>query len=108
MYLDKNHPPAHVGGVVKGLPYKNSKMQGVGVQVAAVIPKCLNQYSFTAENGKQDRYRYPFSLRFIMNCLSRVINRKDHETLMGSDEKILSITFLFINFFRGFNYDNLL
>ena len=59
----------------------------------AVYPKCLNNYSFISEDGK--KYSYPFSLTFIITCLYRVLNRKDHETLNGSDNKILSVAFMF-------------
>ena len=47
------------------------------LRIANGIVLDRSEYEFQCENGRVNRY--PFSLRFIMNCIDRVVNRKEYD-----------------------------
>ena len=68
------------------------------MKVAAVIPKCLNTFSF---KYRAEKIEYPFSLTFLFNCIYRVKNRQDHATLNWEGKETVKVVLMFFNFFKN-------
>ena len=68
------------------------------LRIVALVPKSTKLFSY----GK---YRYPFSLKYLLTCLYRVQNRKEHETLKGSGIDSAKVMIFFIQMFRNFDFN---
>ena len=44
---------------------------------------------------------YPFNLDFLITCFQRVKDREEHETMVGSLEKRLSVTAMMFKMYSG-------
>ena len=95
IFLDKNHPPKQA--IVSGIDAikEHRHFKNFNIKLIALLPFCLNNFTFAD-------VQYPFSLTFLFNCLQRAINRKEHETLIGDEAKVVSVVLMFFNLFRNF------
>ena len=93
--LDKNHPPQ---AVTSTIPFLQSIMpKKVNYKLIAILPKVCSTYS--SEKGA-----YPFSLTYLLNCLSRCLNRDTHETLLGDPYKLTGVVFMFFSLFKNISF----
>ena len=101
LFVDKNHPPN--GGIEKAIKLlKDNVKKGIDLKVIAIAPKCVNPL-------KINHNEFPFSLNFLITCLKRSCDRKDHDTLQGDDQKVFDVIMMFFKFYRGFkiNLENI-
>ena len=96
IFLDKNHPPNAIPGVLKLVDSEGSHLNK---RFIALTPSVKETYSIEKSN-------YPFSLEFFLNCYNRVQNRQTHATLPGSGVKSAGIMFFFLDFFRNASLDS--
>ncbi|KRX07591.1 hypothetical protein PPERSA_11140 [Pseudocohnilembus persalinus] len=98
LFLDKNHPlnavKSSVGVIKQNLP------SNVNCTIVGITPKCTEIY----DTGS---FNYPFSLQYFITCLNRAIYREDHETLVGSPYKMGSVLIMFLNLFKGCQFNEM-
>lgn len=95
VFIDKNHPPSAIGGLLHELNESCSNSREL--IVVGLVPSC------------QEPFRsYPFSLHTIIQCLLRMRDRIDHPTLQGPLEKRVGVLCMFIKFFSEVTFDDYL
>ena len=91
IFLDKNHPPNAIDQTVEAA---RSHSPDTEVRVVGLIPNSQEPLAI-------GRDEYPFSLSFLVQCLMRVKDREQHETLTGPLEKRLSVVFMMFKMYKG-------
>lgn len=92
LYLDKNHTPTILDTTFEHL-YKAS--QGMKLRTVALIPALIGK-PITLKG-----HQYPFSWELVLACLSRCLNRENHETLDQEDPvDRIKIVLKFVQIFR--------
>lgn len=66
-------------------------------KIIALTPKVYDTYSV-------ERYEYPFSLTYLLNCMDRCLNRESHETLVGDPSKLVGVVFMFFNLYKNIRF----
>lgn len=99
IYCDKNHPPEAITSLIKHLSLKefpNATLKFIGL-----APKC--ESTIRVNNNT-----YEMSLDFVITCMSRVLKRESHLTLIGMKSKQLSVLLIFLNLYKNFLFDSCL
>jgi len=86
LFIDKNHCPGTFEKVIENLEKICKDWE---LKVIAIYPKVGTLWG-----------KYPFSLNYFMNCVYRVQNRSEHETLRGNHEKSLNVMFMYLQLFK--------
>jgi len=94
LFFDKNHPPCKLIRLIDFLHQIRFKEQ-FNIKIVVITPQCIQGYS--SREGF-----YPFSLTFLVNCLQRVLARKEHETLVGDRSKKYWVVLGFFQMYKDF------
>ncbi|CAD8075564.1 unnamed protein product [Paramecium sonneborni] len=89
--FDKNHPENALKGPLEIVQEYFNKYNSIGL-----IPKI----------GKPLGNNL-FSITYLVSCVQRAIKRENHETLVGSKEKVASVVLFFFSFFNKVQIDKL-
>lgn len=101
LFLDKNHPPNALKGAISAL--REASSSRVELEIVALTPQLKRRYLHTSLKNSKNVSEYPFSFDFLMSCISRVQDRKTHETLNGEGEKSLGVMINFFSMYRNTN-----
>jgi hypothetical protein len=95
LILDKNHPPNGVPGACKVLDGAVSK--DIHLVKIGLKPQVINPV-----------FNLPFSVNFMVQCMLRLLNRKDHETLSSANNtntKLVSIFLMFAKLYDRVTFE---
>jgi len=94
IFLDKNHPPEEIKRLIDFL-HEDRFKQDYNIKIVMIRPSCVTNYCIEGNS-------YPFSLSLLLKCLRRAIDRKNHDTLIGDNMKMLSVIFFFFKAYTNF------
>jgi len=97
IYIDKNHPPNAVPGTLKVI--RENSTPALDISIIALTPLIEGECLKFDDHDK--KIRYPFSANFFFNCLDRVQNRSDHQTLSGNGAQSAGVMMTFFNLYRN-------
>lgn len=86
LFIDKNHCPGTFEKVIDNIQKIGKDFD---LQIIALYPEANGVWG-----------RYPFSLNYFMNCIYRVQNRTEHDTLRGNRDKSMNVMFMYMQLFR--------
>jgi hypothetical protein len=98
VFLDKNHPPNGIEGLMRELTEKCSRSRDI--IVIGLVPECSQPFTYGGS--------YPFSIHLLIQCLLRIKDRAEHLTLQGSLAKRAGIVCMFFKMFKGCDFDDCL
>ena len=99
IYCDKNHPPEALSSLIRRLSEKFPTEKRI--KLIGISPKCTNPVILP--NTKLE-----FSLNFILSCMSRVLTRKNHQTMNGSNEKKIGVVLSMLSLYKNYEFDTCL
>ncbi len=102
LLIDKNHPPLAINSLKKLAEF--AKKVQVEFELIAILP--IIDGDLFAFSYHHQTYQFPFPAEFFFTCLSRLQNRKEHDTLPGNGTKSANILTMFFNLYRDFPLDN--
>lgn len=105
IFLDKNHPPNSVPRLLEEInKYTHMKSS---IKFIALVPEISKP--LIIKDAKRDAtYTYEISLSFINQCLLRIKNRHEHETLTGSLTHKTQVLLMMLNMYRDVHFDDYL
>ena len=78
--------------------------------LADKITRDSNEKQLSSKATYDSKYRkevfYPFSPSFFFECLFRVQNRKEHETLAGNRERSANVMIMYLQGFQNFEWNS--
>ena len=94
LFVDKNHPPDGLERATLLIREFAEKIKNLSLRFVLLVPRCETPV-------RAQKYDFPFSFTYLLNCIDRVLKRQNHETLEGDPIHLIQVLLMFFHMFKN-------